>query len=97
MYPRYYQVLLFANNIMKLKECIISAIDLLGKAMHPAHLKKEFIFKFRDELLKQIIVYLTPTNKDKLDVPDQIRINGIAACTTLVYPLSDCNTQFFLP
>lgn len=66
---------------------MIKTIDLIGKAMHPAHLQREYILKQRDELLLQLIQYMTPpSGKDKGEVTDKIRIMALNACTTLIYP-----------
>ena len=66
------------------KECIIKTIELIAKAMHPSHLKKEYILKQRDELLKQLITYMTPTTKEKMDVPHTTISLSLAAATALV-------------
>lgn len=63
------------------KECIITTIDLIGKAMHSSHLKKEYVFKQRDDLLKQLLIYMTQTGSD---ITNQIRILGLNACATLI-------------
>lgn len=46
-----------------LKECIIRAVDLIGKALHPSRLHKEFTLTHRDELLKYILSYMCPDIK----------------------------------
>lgn len=60
---------------------MITTIDLIGKAMHSSHLKKEYIFKQRDDLLRQLLVYMTQTGSD---ITNQIRILGLNACATLM-------------
>jgi hypothetical protein len=75
------------------KECLIKTIDLLGKAMHVNHLKKEYHLKQRDDLIRQLVAYMTlPTNSSKDnkqpnhgEVTNQIRLNATNAITTLVY------------
>lgn len=67
------------------KECMIKTIDLIGKAMHPSHLKREYVLKQRDELITQLIQYMGPQSpKEKADISDKIRIMGLNACTTLI-------------
>ncbi len=51
--------------------------------MHPGHLKKEFILKPRDDLLKQLVLFMVP--KEKNEANDQIRINGLIATAALMY------------
>lgn len=52
--------------------------------MHPSHLKKEYIFKQRDDLVKQLIIYMTPNPKDKIEVTDNIRALALDAAATLM-------------
>eukprot|EP01117_Protostelium_nocturnum_P011732 TRINITY_DN4276_c0_g1_i1.p1 TRINITY_DN4276_c0_g1~~TRINITY_DN4276_c0_g1_i1.p1 ORF type:complete len:1650 (+),score=410.28 TRINITY_DN4276_c0_g1_i1:183-5132(+) len=71
------------------KECIIKTIELIGKAMHPSHLKREYVLKQRDELLKQILTYISPASqkgaeKTTSEVTDQILLNGLVALSTLI-------------
>ncbi|PRP83406.1 hypothetical protein PROFUN_09434 [Planoprotostelium fungivorum] len=46
------------------KETLLKTIELIAKAMHPSHLKKEYILKQRDDLLRQVIsmMYTLPSN-----------------------------------
>jgi len=66
------------------KECIIKTVELIGKAMHPNHLKKEFIFKQRDDLLKLILNFIVPKEKTEVPANDAVRIAGLSAVTTLI-------------
>lgn len=54
--------------------------------MHPSHLKKEFIFKQRDELLKILLNFMISGKEKSEIVTDSIRISGLSACAVLVYP-----------
>ncbi len=77
------------NNSIPMFETLIQVIDLIGKSVHPSHLKvDQFIFKPRDELLRHIINFITslPAAKSKVEASSflQLRILGLNACTTLL-------------
>jgi maestro heat-like repeat-containing protein family member 1 len=75
----------FQTKSVGLRETVIKTIDLIGKAMHPSHLKMRFDLKQRDELIKVLISYLAndPKSKSPL-VTDQIRVLAVNCCTTLL-------------
>eukprot|EP01119_Soliformovum_irregulare_P013154 TRINITY_DN3473_c0_g1_i1.p1 TRINITY_DN3473_c0_g1~~TRINITY_DN3473_c0_g1_i1.p1 ORF type:complete len:1648 (+),score=609.13 TRINITY_DN3473_c0_g1_i1:20-4963(+) len=66
------------------RETIIKTIDLIAKAMHKNHLGKEYTLKQRDELLKLLMVYVTPNVKEKIEVPNSIRIAALNAAVSLI-------------
>ena len=63
---------------------MIKTIDLIGKAMHPSHLKREYNLKQRDELLRQVTAYMTVNPKEKSEITDQVRLLGLGTCATLM-------------
>ena len=97
------------NNVMPimktassedLKECVIKAIDLIGKAMHPERLSPDskFLMKQRDQLIAGILRYLgmaAPSEGDskrksssgssvKHKPTNHIRVLGLNAIATLI-------------
>lgn len=53
--------------------------------MHPSHLKKEYILKQRDDLIKQLILYISPAKDAKQEITDQIKAKVISTMSTLLY------------
>ena len=74
--------IMISTKSLVTKECLIKTIDLIGKAMHPSHLKKEFIFKPKEDLIKILLAYLIP--KEKNEINDNIRLLGLNAIATLL-------------
>jgi maestro heat-like repeat-containing protein family member 1 len=78
---------------VSLRETLIKAIDLIGKTVHPNHLKlaKGYAFSQRDALLSCLVRYMCPnaTSNKRLSTAAhaslrQLRILGLNACSTLV-------------
>lgn len=82
------------------KDVLIKTIDLIGKAVHPSHLKANYVLKDRDVLVQHIIRYISlpaKGNKDdppfKPPVPDSgpildmvaLRTSGLGTLTTLIH------------
>lgn len=59
---------------------VANAINLIARAMHPSHLKEQFVFKGRDELLGTIIDYLALRDAE-LDT--QLRLACLDALASL--------------
>ena len=64
------------------KECIIKSIELIAKSKHPSHLKKEHIFKARDDLLKVVINYISPKEKNETTI--KMKIMGLETINSLI-------------
>eukprot|EP00013_Stygamoeba_regulata_P006034 CAMPEP_0177640424 /NCGR_PEP_ID=MMETSP0447-20121125/6535_1 /TAXON_ID=0 /ORGANISM="Stygamoeba regulata, Strain BSH-02190019" /LENGTH=1747 /DNA_ID=CAMNT_0019142493 /DNA_START=242 /DNA_END=5485 /DNA_ORIENTATION=- len=78
---------------VSLRETLVKAIDLIGKTVHPNHLKlgKGYVFSQRDALLSCLIRYMDPSagSGKKLSSAAhsglrQLRILALNACSTLV-------------
>ena len=67
-----------AAKSLSFKRAAIAALDLIGKAVHPAHLKQDYTLKQRTDLLKHLVALLT-----RGDVDMKVRALGLAAATTL--------------
>eukprot|EP01116_Phalansterium_solitarium_P016259 TRINITY_DN3745_c0_g1_i3.p1 TRINITY_DN3745_c0_g1~~TRINITY_DN3745_c0_g1_i3.p1 ORF type:complete len:1692 (-),score=828.04 TRINITY_DN3745_c0_g1_i3:272-5347(-) len=67
------------------KEVMMQTIELIAAAMHPEALQKEYVFKHRDDLLRQVLQYIVPQGKDAKphEVTGSMRLLGLRACTTL--------------
>jgi hypothetical protein len=61
-----------------LRECLIKALDLIGKALHPSRLAKPLLLRQRDELLRSLLNFL----KEAQTQPS-LRVLGVNACATL--------------
>eukprot|EP00039_Didymoeca_costata_P018820 m.335101 g.335101 ORF g.335101 m.335101 type:complete len:1638 (-) comp17516_c0_seq1:85-4998(-) len=65
------------------KENLIRCVDLIGKSLHPSHLKTDkFILHRRGDLLEHMESYMKSESKDKMK--NEIRSLAMDACTTLV-------------
>ena len=68
------------------KQNLIRTIDLIGRALHPDHLKtNEFIFTKRADLLNHLLGYIRaePINAP---IATETRALAISALATLSYP-----------
>lgn len=61
-------------------------INLVSKAMHPSHLKSEFVFKQRDDLLRIILGYINPTNAAQSNIHVRTQVLSTAATLVLLEP-----------
>ncbi|KAL6063739.1 HEAT repeat domain containing protein [Balamuthia mandrillaris] len=50
---------------LKRKECIVKSLELIGKAMNPSHLGGPYMLKQRNDLLKQLLAFLTVSTSSK--------------------------------
>lgn len=86
------------------KSAVANAINLIARAMHPSHLKEQFVFKARDELLDIVIGFLSAPKET--DITPALRMECLEAATSLallepVLPeetetkLLDCATRVF--
>ena len=72
------------NITPALSDTLIQTIDLIGKTVHPTHLRVEqFIFKPRDELLRHVLDYITMLPPVKTHAL-KVRTSGLSAITTLL-------------
>ena len=70
-----------------MKQNLIRTIDLIGRALHPDHLKNnEFVFSKRADLVNHLLGYIRaePVNAP---VTTETRALAISALATLSYPL----------
>ncbi|XP_064639982.1 maestro heat-like repeat-containing protein family member 1 isoform X2 [Lineus longissimus] len=67
---------------ISVKQNLIRAIDLIGKALHPTHLQTQHIFSKRGELLSYLTNYLKSETIHALT--SETRALALAACATLV-------------
>lgn len=65
------------------KENLIRCVDLIGKSLHPSHLKSDkFVLHRRGELLAHMIDYMKTESRSSLTT--EIRALSMDACTTLL-------------
>lgn len=67
----------------QVKENLIRCVDLIGKSLHPSHLKSDkFILHRRGDLLSHMLAYMKAESKERLST--EIRALSMDACTTLL-------------
>lgn len=69
-----------------MKQNLIRTIDLIGRALHPDHLKNgEFVFSKRADLINHLLGYI---RAEPIHVPiaTETRALAISALATLSYP-----------
>lgn len=65
------------------KENLIRCVDLIGKSLHPSHLKNDkFVLHRRGDFLEHMLNYMKAESKEK--VTTEIRALSMDACTTLL-------------
>eukprot|EP00041_Stephanoeca_diplocostata_P036701 m.1350360 g.1350360 ORF g.1350360 m.1350360 type:complete len:1108 (+) comp24920_c0_seq2:247-3570(+) len=67
----------------QVKENLIRCVDLIGKSLHPSHLKSDkFVLHRRGDLLSHMLAYMKAESKERLST--EIRALSMDACTTLL-------------
>jgi hypothetical protein len=67
----------------QVKENLIRCVDLIGKSLHPSHLKNDkFVLHRRGDFLAHMLDYMKAESKEKLTT--EIRALAMDACTTLL-------------
>lgn len=67
-----------------MKQNLIRAVDLIGKSLHPDHLKKNYPFEKKTSLINHMQAYMKGEGKKELN--NETRALALQACATLVYP-----------
>jgi hypothetical protein len=60
------------------KRAAIATLDLIGKAVHPSHIKQAYTLKKRDDMLRHLVNFITSG-----EVNMKVRAQGLAAAITL--------------
>ncbi|XP_071811966.1 maestro heat-like repeat-containing protein family member 1 isoform X2 [Apostichopus japonicus] len=73
----------FANvKDTSVKQNLIRAVDLIGKSLHPDHLKKNYPFEKKTSLINHMQAYMKGEGKKELN--NETRALALQACATLV-------------
>ncbi|XP_022082273.1 maestro heat-like repeat-containing protein family member 1 [Acanthaster planci] len=64
------------------KQNLIRAVDLIGKALHPDHLKRNYSFSKKTELLNHMLSYMKAESTKELQ--NETRSLAMQSCATLV-------------